>query len=82
MQVTRLPGPPPPKTFKPFVLEVRVESLEEAVALRALHYGMSNSALDEIVQGASMRPPEFQQLLKVTQLIGIAAGAELTEQGV
>jgi hypothetical protein len=66
--------------FKPFTITLTVETREEAVALRALHYGMSAEDRDRIGREAVMSPCSGKAIGEATASFGRLVHAELDVQ--
>ena len=82
MKIMRVPSAPRTPRFEAYSFNVIVESLEEAVALRALHRGVSRETANKIAEDASARPSTPDAVLGVCTALGNAATLELQRQGV
>ena len=82
MKIMRVPSVPKTPRFEAYSFNVTVESLEEAVALRALLGGVSRETANKIAEGASHRPSTLDTVLYVCNAIGSEASLELQRQGV
>lgn len=71
-----------PKVFVPFTITINVDTLAEAVALRALHGGMSSNDADHIASRACAMPSTGEAISDVVQRIARPIEGELREQGV